>query len=102
MKTIAEGFDDKSFLAKIRGGKSLRKYTPKRAIFCQGDPADSIFYIEKGKVKLGVVSNRGKEAVVAILGAGDFMGEGCLAGQTRHMASATPLTECSVVRIGKD
>ena len=74
-------------------------YIAKKAIFCQGDVADSIFYIEKGKVKLGVVSNRGKEAVVAILGAGDFLGEGCLAGKTSACPRATPLTECTVVRI---
>src|SRR5258708_31726573 len=102
MKTIAESFDDKTFLDRIKTGKSAKKYTPKKAIFRQGDLADSIFYIEKGKVKLGVVSKRGKEAVVAILGAGDFLGEGCLAGQTRRMATATPLSECNVVRITKD
>lgn len=102
MKTIARNFDERDFLAKIKGGKSVRKYSSKKAIFCQGDAADSIFYIEKGKVKLRVVSNRGKEAVVAILGEGDFLGEGCLAGQTKRMSTATPLTECSVVRISKD
>ncbi len=102
MKTIADQFDQQDFLARIKGGKHVRKYTSKKAIFCQGDVADSIFYIEKGKVKLGVVSNRGKEAVVAILGAGDFLGEGCLAGQNKRMSSATPLTDCTVVRISKD
>ena len=102
MKTIAENFDEQGFLAKIKGGKQVRKFTPKKAIFCQGDAADSIYYIEKGKVKLAVVSNRGKEAVVAILGSGDFLGEGCLAGQAKRMATATPLTECTAVRISKD
>jgi CRP-like cAMP-binding protein len=102
MKTIAEQFDEHDFLSKISGGKTTRRYTSKKAIFCQGDAADSIYYIEKGKVKVGVVSNRGKEAVVGILGPGDFLGEGCLAGQTRCVATATPLTECRVVRITKD
>jgi CRP/FNR family transcriptional regulator, cyclic AMP receptor protein len=102
LKTIADHFSEQNFLSKITGGKTTGKYTPKKAIFRQGDPADSIFYIEKGKVKLGVVSKRGKEAVVAILGPGDFIGEGALAGQPRRMASATPLTECSIVRIEKD
>jgi CRP-like cAMP-binding protein len=102
MKTIIENFEEQDFLTKIKDGKTLGKYTPKKPIFRQGDPADSIFYIEKGKVKLGVVSKRGKEAVVALLGPGDFLGEGCLAGQTRRMASATPLTDCTIVRIEKD
>jgi CRP/FNR family transcriptional regulator, cyclic AMP receptor protein len=102
MKTIADHFNEQDFLAKIKGGKTTGKYTPKKAIFRQGDPADSIFYIEKGKVKVGVVSTRGKEAVVGILGPGDFLGEGCLAGQARRMATATPLTDCTIVRIEKE
>ncbi len=102
MKTIAQHFDEHDFLGKISGGKTVRQYTPKKAIFCQGDAADAIYYIEKGKVKVGVVSKRGKEAVVGILGPGDFLGEGCLAGQQRFMATATPLTECKVVRITKE
>ena len=102
MKTIADHFYEQDFLNKIKGGKTVGKYTPKKAIFRQGDQADSIFYIEKGKVKLGVVSNRGKEAVVALLGPGDFLGEGCLAGQVCRMATATPLTECTIVRIEKE
>src|ERR1700722_15564850 len=102
MKTIAEHFSEQDFLKKIKGGKTTARFTPKKAIFCQGDAADSIYYIEKGKVKVGVVSKRGKEAVVGILGPGDFLGEGCLAGQPRFMATATPLTECKVVRITKE
>jgi CRP-like cAMP-binding protein len=102
MKTKANLDHEQEFLAKIEGGKTIRKYSPKKAIFRQGEPADSIFYIEKGKVKLGVVSDRGKEAVVAILGPGDFLGEGCLAGQALRMSSATPLSDCKVVRIDKD
>jgi CRP-like cAMP-binding protein len=102
LKTIADNFSEQNFLSKVSGGKSVAKYKPKEAIFRQGDPADSIFYIEKGKVKLGVVSKRGKEAVVALLGPGDFLGEGALAGQQRRMFSATPLTECTIVRIEKE
>jgi CRP/FNR family cyclic AMP-dependent transcriptional regulator len=102
LKTIAEHFSEPRFLAKITGGKASAKYSPKKAIFRQGDAADSIFYIEKGKVKITVVSDRGKEGVVGILGAGDFLGEGCLAGQVRRMSSATPLTDCAIVRITKD
>jgi CRP/FNR family cyclic AMP-dependent transcriptional regulator len=99
MKRIFELFNKESFLTKVDGGKSVEKHTPKKAIFRQGDPADSIYFIEKGKVKITVLSNRGKEAVVGILGVGDFIGEGCLAGQTVRMATATPLSECIVVRI---
>jgi CRP/FNR family transcriptional regulator, cyclic AMP receptor protein len=102
MKAKPDLDHEQEFLAKIEGGKTIRKYTRKKAIFRQGEPADSIFYIEKGKVKLGVVSDRGKEAVVAILGPGDFLGEGCLAGQALRMSSATPLSDCKVVRIDKD
>jgi len=102
MKTIAEHFNEQDFLKKIKGGKTSARFTPKKVIFCQGDPADSIFYIEKGKVKVGVVSKRGKEAVVALLGPGDFIGEGCLAGQVVRMTTAIPLTECTIVRIEKE
>jgi CRP/FNR family cyclic AMP-dependent transcriptional regulator len=101
MKTKAQLFDGRILLTKVNGGKSLSKNNPKKAIFLQGDPADALFYIERGKVKLTVVSKRGKEAVVAILDAGDFLGEGCLAGESRRMANAIPLTECTVVRLEK-
>jgi CRP/FNR family cyclic AMP-dependent transcriptional regulator len=92
--------DLKTYLAKVRRGttKELRR---KQIIFSQGSPADAVFYIEEGKVKLTVLSGRGKEAVIAILGSGDFFGEGCLAGQPLRMASATAMTECSVVRVQK-
>jgi CRP/FNR family transcriptional regulator, cyclic AMP receptor protein len=67
----------------------------------QGDQADAIFYIQKGKIKLTVVSKQGKEAVVAILGVGDFFGEGCLAGQPQRMASASTMSDCSIMRLEK-
>jgi CRP/FNR family transcriptional regulator, cyclic AMP receptor protein len=89
-----------TYLAKARGGttKECRKKT---TAFSQGSPADAVFYIEKGKVKLTVLSSRGKEAVVAILGSGDFFGEGSLAGQPLRMATATAMTECSILRLQK-
>jgi CRP-like cAMP-binding protein len=76
-------------------------YDLNQNIFAQGDTADSIFYIHKGKVKLTVVSTRGKEAVVAILGPGEFFGEGCLAGQIKRMATATAMTPASLTRLLK-
>lgn len=101
MKTIAEQFNEQSFLAKIQSGKTAVKCVPRKAIFRQGDAADSLFFIEKGRIKLGVVSNRGKEAVIGILGPGDFVGEACLAGQTRRNVTASSLSECAMVRIDK-
>jgi CRP/FNR family cyclic AMP-dependent transcriptional regulator len=97
----ADLFNGRTFLSKLDGGKSVSRYTPKRPIFLQGDSSDSVFYIEKGKVKLAVVSKRGKEAVVGILGAGDFLGEECLAGQTKRISTASALSECRIVRIEK-
>jgi CRP-like cAMP-binding protein len=102
MKTKAQLFDGRILLTKVNGGKRVLKSGPKKPIFLQGDAADSLFYIEKGKVKLTVVSKRGKEAVVAILDSGDFLGEGCLGGETRRMANAIPLTEGTVVRLEKE
>ena len=93
--------DLRAYLAKARGG-TTREYEKKHTIFSQGSRADAVFYIEKGKVKLTVLSGRGKEAVVAILGNGDFFGEGSLAGQPLRMATATALTECSVLRVEKE
>lgn len=94
-------FDPKAFLNKADGGKTDAGYHINDRIFAQGDGAEAIFYIKEGKVKLTVVSKQGKEAVVAILGHGDFFGEGCLAGQTRRMASAVALSECSVTKLEK-
>jgi CRP/FNR family cyclic AMP-dependent transcriptional regulator len=95
------GFDAKTFLTKAGTGRSAYSYRKKQVIFAQGDPADSVFYVERGQVKLTVVSQRGKSAVVAMLGPGDFFGEGCLAGQPVRMASASAMTEASVVRIAR-
>jgi CRP/FNR family transcriptional regulator, cyclic AMP receptor protein len=95
-------FDPKSFLAKVGEGKTIAEYSKSQMVFSQGDPANAVFYIQKGKVKLTVVSNAGKEAVIALLGAGDFLGEGCLAGQPLRMATATAISSSSIVRLEKE
>src|SRR5215213_4784314 len=92
-------FDPKEFLSKIGPGRTIAKYPTNQLVFAQGDAADSVFFIEAGKVKVTVVSEQGKEAVVAILGPGEFCGEGCLAGQQRRIATATAMTECEVMRL---
>jgi CRP/FNR family cyclic AMP-dependent transcriptional regulator len=94
-------FDPKAFLAGANGGKKLVKYRTGGRIFAQGEPADSLFYIHDGKVKLSVVSRQGREAVIALLDAGEFFGEGCLAGQSLRMATATALTASSITRLDK-
>jgi len=101
MKTKDKEFNSNTFLAGTGNGRTLVDYGKNNKIFLQGDPANAIFYIHKGKIKLTVVSKQGKEAVVAILGAGDFFGEGCLAGQPFRMASATSMSECSILRLEK-
>ena len=92
-------FDPKTFLARIGEGRSIAKYRKGQIIFSQGEPADSVFYIQKGKAKVTVVSKQGKEAVVAILGVDEFLGEGCLAGQTMRIATATAMTDAVVMRL---
>ncbi len=94
-------FDPKVFLAKADGGRTIAKYPVNQIVFSQGDLADSVFYIQDGKVKVTVISEQGKEAVVAILGLDEFCGEGCLAGQPRRMATATAMTECEIMRLEK-
>jgi CRP/FNR family transcriptional regulator, cyclic AMP receptor protein len=94
-------FDARAFLAKAGGGRTVSKYGRHDSVFSQGDQADAVFYIQKGKVKITVVSAQGKEAVVAVLGASEFCGEGCLAGQLRRMATATAMSECEIMRLEK-
>jgi CRP/FNR family transcriptional regulator, cyclic AMP receptor protein len=94
-------FDPKVFLATVNGGRTISKYRKDQIIFSQGKPADAVFYIQKGKVKITVVSEQGKEAVVAILGPDEFCGEGCLTGQPRRMATAVAMTECEIMRLEK-
>ena len=79
----------------------MSQYRKDQIVFSQGDPADAVFYIQKGKVKVTVVSDQGKEAVVAILGAGEFCGEGCLAGQARRIATVRAMAECTIMRLQK-
>src|SRR5579871_6763601 len=100
-KTGAQDFDPKLFLAKADNGTTVADYPKTEHIFVQGDAADAVLYIHKGKIKLTVVSRQGKEAVIAILGAGDFFGEGCLAGQVVRMASVHTMSACSIVRLDK-
>jgi CRP/FNR family cyclic AMP-dependent transcriptional regulator len=94
-------FSPKTFLEGVNGGKTVGDYQKDQSVFIQNDPADAVFYIKKGKVKLTVVSEQGKEAVVALLGPTDFCGEGCLTGQTVRMATAVAMTDATIVRIEK-
>ena len=94
-------FDPKVFLSKVDGGRAISDYRKDQNVYTQGEPADSVFYIQSGKVRKTVVSEQGKEAVVALLGTGDFFGEGCLAGQPRRLATVSAMTECVIVRIAK-
>jgi CRP-like cAMP-binding protein len=94
-------FDPAAFLAKAGEGKTISGYRKGQVVFAQADAADAIFYVQKGKVKITVVSNNGKEAVVALLGIADFFGEGCLAGQQVRMSTATAMSECAIVRLEK-
>ncbi len=96
----ATGFDAKAFLTKA-AGRSVSTYRKKQVVFAQGDPADAVFYIERGQIKLTVVSDRGKSAIVALLGRGDFFGEGCLAGQPLRMATASAMLETFIVRVDR-
>ena len=94
-------FDPKAFLAKANGDRTISKYQKDQTVFSQGEAADAVFYIEQGKIKITVVSEQGKEAVVAILGTGDFCGEGCLTGQPQRIATAAAITECVIMRLEK-
>lgn len=100
-KGQAVGLPYPSVLGRPGPGKRLVSYRKRDTIFAQGDPGDAVFYILEGKIKLTVASPQGREAVVAILGAGDFIGEGCLAGQPVRMATATAMTSSACLRIGK-
>jgi CRP/FNR family cyclic AMP-dependent transcriptional regulator len=94
-------FDPKVFLSKVNGGRAVSEYRKDETVFRQGDPADSVFFIQSGKVKKTVVSEQGKEAVVALLGTGDFFGEGCLAGEVRRLSTVSAMTKCVIARISK-
>jgi CRP/FNR family cyclic AMP-dependent transcriptional regulator len=94
-------FDPQKFLATIGEGRKLVVFPKKKTIFAQGDAANTVFYIQKGKIRLTVVSEIGKEATIGILSEGSFFGEGCLAGQQLRMASATAMTDSDLLRIEK-
>ena len=94
-------FDPKTFLSTLDGGRKIVDFPKKKTIFAQGDSSDAVFYIQQGKLRLSVVSEAGKEATIGILSEGDFFGEGCLTGQPRRLCSATAMTDCSVMVIGK-
>ena len=94
-------FDPVVFLATAAVGRDISKYSKKDVIFAQGDEADAVFYIKKGKVKVAVISKQGKEAVVAVLGPDEFVGEGCLIGQPKRLATASAMTQCDTMRVAK-
>jgi CRP/FNR family cyclic AMP-dependent transcriptional regulator len=94
-------FDPAVFLETAAKGRVISTHPKKQVIFAQGDAADAVFYIKKGKVKVTVVSTQGKEAVVAILGIDEFIGEGCLIGQPKRLATASAMTDCVIMRVDK-
>jgi len=94
-------FNPATFLATIGSGRKLLNIAKKQTIFAQGDKADAVFYVQKGKVRLTVVSTRGKEATIGIVSEGDFIGEGSLAGQLLRMSSAAAMTHCELLRVEK-
>ena len=95
-------FDVTDFLAMAGDGRTVSSYRKNQPVFSQGDHADCVFYIQDGEVKVTVISEHGKEAVIAMLGKSEFVGEGALAGQRRRMATATAITECQIMRIEKE
>ena len=94
-------FDPHLILTKLVVGKSTQEYQSGESVFAQGDKADAVFYIQSGKAKMTVVSKRGKEAVIAILPAGSFLGESCMAGQPLRMASASTVERSTIIRVEK-
>lgn len=100
-RTIGSRFDPANFLEVVAKGRTVSTHRKKQIIFSQGDAADAVFYIRKGKIKVTVISKQGKEAVVALLGTDEFLGEGCLIGQPKRLATATAMTECVTMRVEK-
>jgi CRP/FNR family transcriptional regulator, cyclic AMP receptor protein len=96
-----QSFNPKSFLAQVGEGRSFAKYSKDQIVFSQGQPADAVFYLQKGKAKLTVVSEQGKEAIVAIINSNDFFGEGSLAGQPMRISTVTAMMDSVIVRIEK-
>jgi len=100
-RKAVSAFDPKTFLATVNHGRKVSKYAKNAVVFRQGGPADAVFYIQEGRIKLVVESEQGKEAVVALLGPGEFFGEGCLIGQPLRLATARAMVESKVMRVGK-
>src|SRR6202790_5537488 len=100
-KPAKDRFDPKNFLAKVGTGKTILEFHKNQHVFEQGDVADSVFYIQKGKIKLTVVSEQGKEAVVAILEPRQFFGESCMNGHARRIATTTAMEDCLITAITK-
>jgi CRP-like cAMP-binding protein len=100
-KNVASAFDPKVFLATVNHGRTVSRYAKNAVVFQQGGPADAVFHVHKGRIKLVVESDEGKEAVVAILGPGEFFGEGCLIGQPLRLATARAMVECEIMRVRK-
>jgi CRP/FNR family transcriptional regulator, cyclic AMP receptor protein len=96
-----KAFDPQPFLASVGAGKTVVRYQRDQLIFRQGDAADAVFYIQQGKVQITVVSEQGKEGVIAIQEPGEFFGEGCMAGQLLHLATASAMADCTIVKIAK-
>jgi CRP/FNR family transcriptional regulator, cyclic AMP receptor protein len=101
-KPAKKEFDPKAFLAKVGMGKTILKIKKNQHVFEQGDVADTVFYLQKGSVKLTVLSEQGKEAVVGILEPGQFFGEGCLNGHALRIATTTAMEECVITSIAKE
>ena len=101
VRSINPGFDGMALLTSVGAGRSSTLFQAKQMIFRQGDPADAVYYIKAGKVQIMVTSEHGKEGVIAMLEAGNFLGEGCLAGQPLRMASASATSKSTIVRIAK-
>jgi CRP/FNR family cyclic AMP-dependent transcriptional regulator len=95
-------FNVKTFLSTVNGGRTIAGYRKDQKVFSQGDPADAVFYIQEGKVKVCVISEQGKEAVVALHGDGEFFGEACLTGQPLRLATVAALTDCVIMRLAKE
>ncbi len=95
-------FNVKTFLSTVNGGRTIASYRKDQKVFSQGDPADAAFYVQEGKVKVCVISEQGKEAVVALHGEGDFFGEGCLTGQPLRLATVAAMTDCVIMRLDKE
>lgn len=101
IKANLRKFDPKMFLATIGEGRKILAFDSGQTIYVQGGPTDAVFYIQKGKIKLTVVSQAGKEATIGVLGDGSFFGEGGLAGQLLRMGSASAMSDCTILRIDK-